>query len=172
MSFVCVCVCFALLRCHLSAPLFDSPPRPLCLICRSLNFTRVDDVKVEGRRRWLGNAESDGKLMTFYGTGEGMSSGANAGGAITLTGSIAILVFSWQYIFLGGAVSEDWGIAPFAMGRVNSWQQKNYDHLRDRGLDPHAVDVSAPAGDGGSDRRIRARRGRSGRSSLRAQPGG
>ncbi|MSU62755.1 MAG: hypothetical protein EXS31_10225 [Pedosphaera sp.] len=45
-----------------------------------LNFTRLDDVQIEGRRRWLGNAESDGKLITFYGTGEGMNSGANAGG--------------------------------------------------------------------------------------------
>ncbi len=35
-----------------------------------LSFTRADDVKVEGRRRWLGNAFSDGKLMTFVGTGE------------------------------------------------------------------------------------------------------
>jgi len=40
-----------------------------------LNFTRTDDVQIEGRRRWLGNAQSDGKLITFYGTGEGTSSG-------------------------------------------------------------------------------------------------
>lgn len=45
-----------------------------------LNFTREDDVKMEGRRSWLGNAQSDGKFITFYGTGEGMSSAAAAGG--------------------------------------------------------------------------------------------
>lgn len=38
-----------------------------------LNFTRVADVQIEGRRRWLGNAQSDGRLITFYGTGEGMN---------------------------------------------------------------------------------------------------
>ncbi len=35
-----------------------------------LNFTRIEDVRIEGRRRWLGGAESDGKVITFYGTGE------------------------------------------------------------------------------------------------------
>jgi len=45
-----------------------------------LNFMRVDDVQIEGRRRWLGNAESDGKRITFYGTGEGLSRGTAAGG--------------------------------------------------------------------------------------------
>jgi hypothetical protein len=44
-----------------------------------LNFTRVDDVQIEGRRRWLGNAQSDGKLITFYGTGEGMNTGGPGG---------------------------------------------------------------------------------------------
>ncbi|MGV3756999.1 MAG: hypothetical protein ACO1QS_16580, partial [Verrucomicrobiota bacterium] len=34
-----------------------------------LNFTRQPDVKLDGRRRWLGNAQSDGKVITFYGTG-------------------------------------------------------------------------------------------------------
>lgn len=42
-----------------------------------LNFTRVDDVKIDGRRQWLGNAQSDGKLVTFYGTGEGLNAGAS-----------------------------------------------------------------------------------------------
>ncbi len=41
-----------------------------------LNFTRVADVQIEGRRSWLGNAQSDGRLITFCGTGEGMSTGA------------------------------------------------------------------------------------------------
>jgi hypothetical protein len=36
-----------------------------------LQFKRTDDVRVEGRRRWLGNAQSDGKVITFYGTGDG-----------------------------------------------------------------------------------------------------
>lgn len=36
-----------------------------------LNFERAEDVMVEGRRRWLGNAQSDGEKITFYGTGEG-----------------------------------------------------------------------------------------------------
>jgi hypothetical protein len=35
-----------------------------------LNFTRVDDVKIEGNRRWLGNAQSDGKVITFWGTAQ------------------------------------------------------------------------------------------------------
>ena len=35
-----------------------------------LAFTRDDDVTIEGRRRWLGNAQSDGRTITFYGTGE------------------------------------------------------------------------------------------------------
>ena len=34
-----------------------------------LNFTRVEDAEVEGRRRWLGNAQSDGRVITFFGTG-------------------------------------------------------------------------------------------------------
>ncbi len=38
-----------------------------------LNFTRVNNVLMDGRRRWLGNAESDGKRITFYGTGEGLN---------------------------------------------------------------------------------------------------
>jgi hypothetical protein len=34
-----------------------------------LEFTREDDVRVEGNRRWLGNAQSDGAVITFFGTG-------------------------------------------------------------------------------------------------------
>lgn len=33
-----------------------------------LKFTRVDDVKISGNHRWLGNAQSDGTLITFFGT--------------------------------------------------------------------------------------------------------
>ncbi|MDZ4290131.1 MAG: sialidase family protein [Prosthecobacter sp.] len=42
-----------------------------------LNFTRADDVQVEGRRHWLGNAQSDGQLITFYGTGQPLRSPNN-----------------------------------------------------------------------------------------------
>jgi hypothetical protein len=35
-----------------------------------LNFTRVADVQIDGRRRWLGNAQSDGNRITFIGTGD------------------------------------------------------------------------------------------------------
>ena len=37
-----------------------------------LAFTRQPDVEIEGRGHWLGNAQSDGKLITFYGTGHGL----------------------------------------------------------------------------------------------------
>jgi hypothetical protein len=36
-----------------------------------LTFTRQDDVRVDGRRRWLGSAQSDGAVIMFFGTGEG-----------------------------------------------------------------------------------------------------
>lgn len=46
-----------------------------------LTFTRVEDVKIEGRRRWLGNAQSDGKIITFFGTGQpGIWSATSADG--------------------------------------------------------------------------------------------
>ncbi|MBM3882365.1 MAG: exo-alpha-sialidase [Verrucomicrobia bacterium] len=35
-----------------------------------LTFTRQPDVTIEGQRRWLGNAQSDGRVITFFGTGE------------------------------------------------------------------------------------------------------
>ncbi|KPK49109.1 MAG: hypothetical protein AMK72_05325 [Planctomycetes bacterium SM23_25] len=35
-----------------------------------LAFTRAEDVRIDGRRRWLGNAQSDGKVITFFGTGD------------------------------------------------------------------------------------------------------
>jgi hypothetical protein len=34
-----------------------------------LQFTRVEDVHMEGGRKWLGNAQSDGDVMIFFGTG-------------------------------------------------------------------------------------------------------
>jgi hypothetical protein len=34
-----------------------------------LEFTREEDVRVDGNRRWLGGAQSDGTAITFFGTG-------------------------------------------------------------------------------------------------------
>ena len=34
-----------------------------------LNFTRQSDVKLTGARNWLGNAQSDGAVIHFFGTG-------------------------------------------------------------------------------------------------------
>ena len=31
----------------------------------------LSDVRIDGRRRWLGDAKSIGETITFYGTGEG-----------------------------------------------------------------------------------------------------
>jgi hypothetical protein len=41
-----------------------------------LSFTREDDVRVDGRRRWLGAAVSDGTTITFFGTGDAGAQGA------------------------------------------------------------------------------------------------
>ena len=47
-----------------------------------LVFTRQADVTVEGRGRWLGNAQSDGTTITFLGTGErGLWAATSADGA-------------------------------------------------------------------------------------------
>jgi len=35
-----------------------------------LNFTRVEDVRIDGGRRWLGSAQSDGNVITFWGTSQ------------------------------------------------------------------------------------------------------
>lgn len=37
-----------------------------------LSFTRVEDVALEGDLRWLGNAQSDGERIVFFGTGRGL----------------------------------------------------------------------------------------------------
>ena len=34
-----------------------------------LHFARAADVRIEGRRQWLGNAQTDGREINFYGTG-------------------------------------------------------------------------------------------------------
>lgn len=46
-----------------------------------LHFTRAADVQIEGRRSWLGNAQSDGRAITFYGTGEGLWTATSEDGA-------------------------------------------------------------------------------------------
>lgn len=33
-----------------------------------LNFTRIEDVRIDAIRNWLGNAQSDGRVITFWGT--------------------------------------------------------------------------------------------------------
>ena len=40
-----------------------------------VSFTRTNDVHIEGRRRWLGNAQSDSKQITFFGTADDPRSG-------------------------------------------------------------------------------------------------
>lgn len=51
-----------------------------------LTFERQADVRVEGRRHWLGDAKSDGEKITFFGTGEGgiWTATSADGGAWTL----------------------------------------------------------------------------------------
>jgi hypothetical protein len=46
-----------------------------------LHFTRAADVQIEGRRRWLGNAQSDGRAITFYGTGPRLWTATSEDGA-------------------------------------------------------------------------------------------
>jgi len=46
-----------------------------------LDFIRSDDVQIEGRRSWLGNAQSDGHVITFYGTGDGLWTATSEDGA-------------------------------------------------------------------------------------------
>ena len=45
-------------------------------------LTRAADVQVEGRWRWLGNAQSDGNMITFYGTGNGLGMLTSPDGAV------------------------------------------------------------------------------------------
>lgn len=47
-----------------------------------LTFTRVADVQTEGRWSWLGNAQSDGDAITFYGTGHGLGILTSPDGAV------------------------------------------------------------------------------------------
>lgn len=45
-----------------------------------LHFTRADDVSVGDDSHWLGNAQSDGKTITFFGTGRGVFTATSADG--------------------------------------------------------------------------------------------
>ena len=47
-----------------------------------LSFTRAADVQAEGRWRWLGNAQSNGEVITFYGTGAGLGMLTSPDGAV------------------------------------------------------------------------------------------
>lgn len=47
-----------------------------------LAFTREPDVQIPGRRRWLGNAQSDGGQITFYGTGDSMGENGRPRGSL------------------------------------------------------------------------------------------
>lgn len=45
-----------------------------------LKFERLDDVTISDRRRWLGNAVSDGDSIHFFGTGQGLWVGESKNG--------------------------------------------------------------------------------------------
>jgi hypothetical protein len=45
-----------------------------------LSFARVDDVSLGDDSRWLGNAQSDGKTITFFGTGHGVFTATSTDG--------------------------------------------------------------------------------------------
>jgi hypothetical protein len=51
-----------------------------------LRFTRQPDLRIEGRRRWLGNAQSEGEVIRFFGTG-GPPAGRTGAPATPGTGS-------------------------------------------------------------------------------------
>ncbi|MBX7211866.1 MAG: hypothetical protein K1X78_26405 [Verrucomicrobiaceae bacterium] len=47
-----------------------------------LNFTRVDDIHLDDHDlRWLGNAQSDGKTITFFATGRGVFTATSSDGS-------------------------------------------------------------------------------------------
>jgi len=56
---------------HLYAPLGEEQGQGYhATSADGLSFTRKPDVKMDGDRRWLGGAISDGGTLTFYGTGD------------------------------------------------------------------------------------------------------
>lgn len=80
-----------------------------------LTFTRENDVKIDGRRRWLGNAQSDGRQITFFGTGD--PTAGRGGPPMGPPGAGGV----WMATSRNG---EDWQIMP---------------GLRIQGADPGAV---------------------------------
>jgi hypothetical protein len=59
-----------------SGPHGERPRRGVgyhAISCDGLAFDRVADVEMEAPWTWLGNAQSDGRQITFYGTGRGLS---------------------------------------------------------------------------------------------------
>jgi hypothetical protein len=70
-----------------------------------LTFARAEDVRVDGQRRWLGNAQSDGKAITFFGTGGGVWIGTSADGASWQVTTTATVMGADP----GGVVARDGG---------------------------------------------------------------
>jgi len=77
-----------------------------------LTFARAADVRVNGDRRWLGNAQSDGKTITFFGTGGGVWMGTSPDGVswnVTTTarvmgadpGGVAARDGGWIFVVTG-----------------------------------------------------------------------
>ena len=56
-----------------------------------LTFTRTEDAKIDGSRRWLGSAQSEGEVVTFWGTYQNArppaGSGVQQGGGVWLASS-------------------------------------------------------------------------------------
>jgi hypothetical protein len=70
-----------------------------------LTFVRADDVKVSGQRTWLGGAHSDGAVITFVGTGQGIWTATSANGSDWKMGQ----TFSVQGADPGAVPAKDGG---------------------------------------------------------------
>lgn len=89
-----------------------------------LNFTRVDDVKLnDSDVRWLGNAQSDGKTITFFATGRGVFTASSADGSTWTPsthysmqgadpGAAAAKDGSWVMLVTGPPRSENSRVSP------------------------------------------------------------
>jgi len=78
----------------------DRPPdgRGLRAISKSgLDFARVADVQIPGRRRWLDSAQSEGEVIIFFGTDDPASPcrDARCGGVWSATGAGCT---TWKHI--------------------------------------------------------------------------
>lgn len=85
-----------------------------------LHFTRKDDVTLDEDVRWLGNAQSDGKTITFFGTGRSFTATSKDGVKWNRTNGIAI-----PGADPGAVASKDggWIIAATGPPRNQSQQQ-------------------------------------------------